>query len=161
MLLKLGQKRSGLMLRLSKRVEYGLMAVLHMDQADEGTWTTAAELAATYQIPAELLGKVLQALGRAGILKSAHGAKGGYQLARPMDELVLCDVLEAIEGPFRLVRCQEEPHSCDQYEVCSIREPVLDIQQQLLEYLGGFELKAFRLKKRKINKRQENLCTTN
>ena len=149
------------MLRLSKRVEYGLMAVLHMDQADEGSWTTAAELASTYHIPAELLGKVLQALGRAGVLVSAHGAKGGYRLARPLDELVLNDVLEAIEGPFRLVRCQEEPQSCDQYKVCSIREPVLDIQQQLLEYLGGFELKAFRVKKRVRKLKQEDVCTTN
>lgn len=131
------------MLRLSKRVEYALMALLHMSEK-QGDVVSVAELAERYDIPSEMLGKVMQSLARADLVISLHGAHGGYKLARPFDELVLGDVMEAVEGPFRLVRCQETPESCDQYEVCTIREPVLAIQDQLLKYLASFELKTFR-----------------
>lgn len=131
------------MLRLSKRVEYALMALLHMDEQGDQV-VSVAELAALYQIPVEMLGKVMQSLARSGVVTSVHGAHGGYKLGKAVDDLVLGDVLEAVEGPFRLVRCQETPQSCDQYGVCNIREPVLAMQDQLLNYLAGFKLKTFR-----------------
>ncbi len=131
------------MLRLSKRVEYALMALLHMDEEADQV-VSVAELADQYDIPSDMLGKVMQALARSGLVKSIHGAHGGYQLSTSLDNLVLGDVLEAVEGPFRLVKCQETPESCDQYKVCPIREPVLAIQNQLLDYLASFELKTFR-----------------
>lgn len=132
------------MLRLSKRVEYGLMALMHMDALGPGVLVNAGDMAERYHMPAELLGKVLQALARAGLVESVHGARGGYRLHRSLDTLTVGDVLEAVEGPFRLVKCHEEPCQCDQYDVCTIREPVLAIQQQLVNYLGAFQLAGFR-----------------
>ena len=132
------------MLRLSKKVEYSLMALLHMDGQDSAMLTSSREVAETYHIPVELLGKVLQALARAEVVESVHGAHGGYRLVRALETLTLGDVLEAVDGPLHLVRCHENTDSCDQYEECNIREPILRVQQQLVDYLAAFRLADFR-----------------
>lgn len=132
------------MLRLSKKVEYGLIAILHMDEQAPGEVVSAKEMAERYHLPVDLFGKVLQALARAGVVESVHGAHGGYCLQRAFEELTLGDVMEAIEGPLQLVRCQEHPDTCDQFTVCTIREPVLAVQQRLIAYMGAFRLTDFR-----------------
>ncbi len=131
-------------LKLSKKVEYGLMALLHLDELEPGELVSTKDLSEQFNIPADLLGKVLQALARAGVLESVHGAHGGYRLQRPLDELTLGDVMAAVEGPLHLVRCHESPDTCDQYGTCNIRGPVLRIQEELTSYLSAFRLGTFR-----------------
>ena len=65
------------MLQLSKKVEYGLIALRHMAMKPVGQVFTAKELALEYAIPYELLAKVLQKLARAGVVISTQGVKGG------------------------------------------------------------------------------------
>ncbi len=135
------------MLKLSKKVEYGLMALLHMDSLEPGSLVTAKEVSDQFAIPSELLGKVLQALARASLVESVHGARGGYRLKQSLDTLTLGEVVDALEGPFHLVRCHENPATCDQFESCNIREPVLQIQDRLMGYLSAFRLAEFRSKR--------------
>ncbi len=143
------------MLRLSKRVEYGLMAVLRMDELAPEALISAGDIAAQYRLPADLLGKVMQAMARGGLLESVHGARGGYRLARPLDALTLGDVVVAIEGPTKLVRCQESEELCDHYEGCPIREPVLQMQAQLQDYMHAFKLATFRQPVNERERRQQ------
>lgn len=132
------------MLTLSKRVEYGLIAVLHMAALRSGAIATAKEIAEAYSIPAELLGKVLQSLSRAKLIASFQGAHGGYHLQRPLDQVTLGEVIEAVEGPVLLTACQEDPGSCGQFHACNIKEPVQQIHQQLIKFIHGVSLAAFR-----------------
>ena len=71
------------MLRLSKKADYALMAMKHLAAAagDRGS-SSAREIAEQYDIPIELMAKVLQRLVRRGLLASQQGTRGGYQLAR-------------------------------------------------------------------------------
>jgi len=130
--------------QLSKKVEYGLIALLHLDALGAQSLVTAKEMAESYRIPGEILGKVLQALARNKVLASVHGAKGGYRLARPIEDLALGDVIEAVEGPVHLARCQDDPASCDQFCSCNIREPVERIQAQLTKFMHNIKLSSFR-----------------
>lgn len=132
------------MLKLSKKVEYGLMAILHMDGLESAALASAKEISELYRIPADLLGKVLQSLARSGIATSVHGARGGYRLGRALEELTLGDVMEAIEGPVHMVCCQDHPEQCDQFDACNIRAPVLRMQEELNGYLQAFRIKDFR-----------------
>ena len=70
------------MLKLSKKVEYGLISMMHMDSVQSGDLATARKLSEHYNIPGELLGKVLQSLAKGRLIVAAQGAKGGYRLAR-------------------------------------------------------------------------------
>lgn len=132
------------MLKISKKVEYGLMAILHMDSMGRRDVVAAREISALYNIPPDLLGKVMQALAKAGLIESVHGAQGGYLLSRPLDRITLGDVFEAVEGPLHLVKCYEEPACCEQYEMCNIRDPVMRIQDRVIDYISRVNLAEFR-----------------
>ncbi len=58
--------------------------------------------------------KILRKLVSAGIIKSYKGTQGGYEVARPLDEITLNDIIETVEGPFTLSRCLKGDYSCGQ-----------------------------------------------
>lgn len=131
------------MLTLSKKVEYALIAVLHMARKPGADLATAKEMADQYSIPGELLGKVLQSLARAKLIISTQGSRGGYQLQRPVERITLGEVIEAVEGPVMLTRCQEDPAHCGQFHACTIKEPIQQVHDQLVRYIHGISLGAF------------------
>lgn len=132
------------MLTLSKKVDYALIALLHMAGKPVCELTTAKEIADQFSIPGELLGKVLQTLARAKLISSTQGSRGGYHLQRPVERITLGDVIEAVEGPVVLTCCQEDPAHCGQYHACTIKEPVHQIHGQLVRFVHGVSLGDFR-----------------
>jgi Rrf2 family protein len=124
------------MLRLSKKADYALMAVRHLALQPGPPSTSAREIAEQYDIPLELMAKVLQRLVRAGILISTQGTRGGYTLSRPSSVISVADVIQAIDGPFTVTACSTEKHDCEQYGKCSIRDPLWQIRERIAETLG-------------------------
>lgn len=132
------------MLKLSKKVEYALISMMHMDSRPNGDLATARGISEDYHIPGELLGKVLQALAKAQLIRSVQGSRGGYQLMRPLEKTTLGEVVQAVEGPVQIAACQGDPACCEQFTKCNIRKPVFRVQQQLLGYMFGLPLSTFR-----------------
>src|SRR5580704_15605487 len=125
------------MLRLSKKADYALLAMRHLaGQSGRGT-VSARELAEAYDIPLELLAKVLQKLVRARLLESHQGIRGGYGLARPAAGVSVAEVIQAIDGPLTVTACSEEDHSCDQYSKCGIRDPLWRIKDRIVSALAA------------------------
>jgi Rrf2 family protein len=125
------------MLRLSKKADYALLAMRHMAaHADQGA-LPARELAEAYDIPPELLAKVLQKLVRGRLLASHQGIRGGYGLCRPASAISVADVIQAVDGPLTVTACSDSDHSCDQYAKCNIRDPLWRIKDRILAALGG------------------------
>ena len=125
------------MLRLSKKTDYALLAVRHLAaNADRGA-VSARELAETYDIPPELLAKVLQKLVRGRLLESQQGIRGGYALARAASAMSVADVIQAVDGPLMVTACSEEDHSCDQYSKCNIRDPLWRIKDRIIAALAA------------------------
>ncbi len=94
-------------MRLNDGVEWALHCCLALAwQGAEGPVRNAT-LAATFDLPPTYLNKQLQALVRAGILRSTPGPKGGFWLARAPAEITLMDVVDAIEGREDVFACQE------------------------------------------------------
>ena len=67
------------MIKLSKKVEYGLISLLHIAGLKADELVTTKELAGHYHIPQEVLGKVLQTLTKAELIESTQGVRGGYR----------------------------------------------------------------------------------
>src|SRR5437867_12662529 len=125
------------MLRLSKKADYALLAMRHLAaHGDHGT-ASARELAEMYDIPPELLAKVLQKLVRADLLESHQGIRGGYGLARAAGSMSVADVIQAIDGPLTVTACSEVDHSCDQYAKCNIRDPLWRIKDRIVSALAA------------------------
>src|SRR6478736_9649427 len=111
------------MLRLSKKADYALMAMKHLatrgDRVHPGS-SSAREIAEQYDIPIELLAKVLQRLVRRGLLASHQGTRGGYQLARGPAHISVADVIQAIDGPVAVTACTtDEGSTCEQFTKCN------------------------------------------
>ncbi len=131
------------MIRLSKKVEYALIALQHISQKNFEELTTARELSEKYKISHELIGKILQKLARENFIKSVQGIKGGYFMAKPIEKINLAEVIEAIEGPLRITECagEIESSSCQRFDVCNVKAKVERIQKKIEEtfqniYLG-------------------------
>jgi Rrf2 family protein len=84
------------------KVDYGIRALLSLAVAGEPQ--TAEALAADQGLPPRFLGAILADLRRAGLVASQRGAEGGYRLARPPAEIVLAEVIRALDGPLAEVR---------------------------------------------------------
>jgi Rrf2 family protein len=124
------------MLRLSKKADYALMAMKHLAQKPGGPSTSAREIAEQYDIPIELMAKVLQRLVRTRLLVSTQGTRGGYALSRASSSISVADVIQAIDGPFTVTACSTENSGCEQYSKCSIRDPLWQIKERIVATLG-------------------------
>src|SRR5439155_5760602 len=125
------------MLRLSKKADYALMAMKHLAiKADAGASSSAREIAEQYDIPIELMAKVLQRLARRGLLKSHQGTRGGYQLSRPSAAIPVADVIQAIDGPVTVTACSSEDERCGQFAKCNVRDPLWKVRERILAALG-------------------------
>jgi Rrf2 family protein len=90
-----------------------------------------------YDIPIELLAKVLQRLVRRGLLVSQQGTRGGYQLARVPTEISVADVIQAIDGPVSVTACSlTDDGSCEQFAKCNVRDPLWRVRERILAALG-------------------------
>jgi Rrf2 family protein len=129
------------MLRLSKKADYALMAMKHLaSRHDAGGSSSAREIAETYEIPLELLAKVLQRLVRARLLVSVQGTRGGYRLGRSPLTIPVADVIQAVDGPVTVTACSPDDHRCEQYSKCSIRDPLWKIRGQIVEMLNTLSI---------------------
>ncbi|HWI18229.1 MAG TPA: Rrf2 family transcriptional regulator [Vicinamibacterales bacterium] len=125
------------MLRLSKKSDYALISMKHLaTRPDGGVSSSAREISESYDIPLELLAKVLQRLVRAKLLVSVQGTRGGYRLGRNAALISVADVIQAVDGPVTVTACSPDDHDCDQYTKCSIRDPLWRIKNKILEALN-------------------------
>jgi Rrf2 family protein len=124
------------MLRLSKKADYALMAMKHLATRQDAASCSAREISEAYEIPLELLAKVLQRLVRSRLLQSVQGTRGGYRLSRPPGNIPVADVIQAVDGPLTVTACSDDDHNCEQFSKCSIRDPLWKIRGRILETLS-------------------------
>jgi Rrf2 family protein len=89
--------------RLTARADYALRAAAELAAAAPAQ-VKSAQLADAQDIPPKFLENIMLDLKRAGLVASQRGADGGYTLAKPAAEIMLADVIRAIEGPLANVR---------------------------------------------------------
>jgi Rrf2 family protein len=127
------------MLRFTKRADYGLMAINYIASHQDSGSVSVKRIAEEFQIPAELLAKILQRLAKKRLILSQNGPKGGYVLAEPASEITVGRVVRALEGPINVVNCLET-HQCPQISRCNLRRPVLKIQAGISHLLDTMTL---------------------
>ena len=101
----------------SRQCEYALQSVIYLAQKKHGEMTTIKEISGHLKIPFHFLGKIFQKLSHKGLLHSMKGVSGGFWLAKPASEIVLMEIIEAIDG-------KEVVDSCVLgYNECSVTQP--------------------------------------
>jgi Rrf2 family protein len=136
------------MLRLTKKADYGLMALKYLaEQSGEALGSlaghsaqSAKDIAHAYHIPSPLLAKILQTLARAGLLVSHAGTNGGYALARPANEISAFEVIRAIDGPLFITSCITIHGTCDLAGHCTIKEPLRKVNDSIKDLLSSIHI---------------------
>ncbi|MCX7983398.1 MAG: Rrf2 family transcriptional regulator [Bacteroidetes bacterium] len=130
------------MLQFSRKVEYGLIALKHFAIGPRGAIFTAKEISDEYNIPYDLLAKVLQKLARAGVLVSLHGVRGGYTLRMKPEEISLATIIDIIDNEKPLITACgcEDTECCERFDICTIREPLGKIQREINTFFQNVTL---------------------
>ena len=128
------------MLRLSKKADYALMAMKHLATHSDVASTSARAIAEEYNIPLELMAKVLQKLARRGLLASHQGTRGGYTLSKATTSISVADIIEAIDGPLTVTACSTEDEQCEQFNRCNVRDPLWRIKDRIIAALATVSL---------------------
>lgn len=118
------------MLRLSKKVEYGILAMQYM-ASHPGNLFTAKSLSENLHLSYDFLAKTMQKLMRTDLLDSQQGTKGGYFLARPADTIKLMDILESLESRPELVDCVSDHKDCEKKDNCYLHGPIQLLQKKV------------------------------
>lgn len=123
------------MLKLSKKADYGLIALKHLATHNDQGAFSAADIAEAYKISAPLMAKVLQRLAKSGLVAARHGSSGGYTLARHPSTITALEVINVIDGPLSITSCVTHRGECDQTSTCTVREPLRRVNESILQLL--------------------------
>jgi Rrf2 family protein len=127
---------------LSKKTDYALLVLSQLHASPNGV--CARELSERFDLSKGFVANILKELCQKGFLTSQRGAKGGYVLQRPAEQITLAEILEALEDGLKLTSCNgvphDEPHDCSVHAQCPIRGPMNEIHQRIFAVLRGITL---------------------
>ena len=120
---------------ISTRSRYGLRFLVDLAQRGAEGPIDLRSVADRQAIPETYLAKLVVPLRNAGIIRSARGAKGGYELSRAPAEIVLLDVVEVLEGRSSLLECTERPELCARSADCPTLPVWTGLEKAVRDYL--------------------------
>ena len=127
------------MFKFSKTVEYALISLSHINKCDSRFPVSVRQISDHYNIPYELLAKILQKLSKFDILISVKGPKGGYKLKPKHQNLTLIQFIEILEGPFGITSCLADIE-CEQSSNCNIINPLDKINSKIYRVFNDIKL---------------------
>ena len=128
-------------LQISRRIEYGLRAMVCLAAQPEHRVMPFREIARRMNVPQDFLAKILKQLVTRELVLSTRGARGGYRLGRPARNISVLDVIEAVEGPVVVNLCQDGHHdSCRMSRGCTLYGVWKRGQEKMLEVYRGATL---------------------
>ena len=137
-------------MRLSRKSEYGLRALIELTKAYDQAALRRSDIAEIQQIPVGFLETILLELKRAGILGSRPGVQGGYRLIKPPEDVSVGQVIRILDGPLAPIpcvsqtayqTCQDCPYS--EAQDCPIQSVMFDVRNAIANVLDGYTLRAF------------------
>jgi Rrf2 family iron-sulfur cluster assembly transcriptional regulator len=120
---------------LTRAGGYGIFGVIYLAKQPKGKVVSLSEVSNAEGIPEKFLAKIFQSLTRSGLIRSHRGARGGFSLTRPANEITVKELLEAIQGPICFAKCLEELEECDRKDICKLRKVIQKAQDNTVKVL--------------------------
>jgi Rrf2 family protein len=135
-------------MRLSKRGEYGIRAMIYLSDGINPDKPfpimQIKDISKHANIPPKFLGQILLELKNAGLLQSKMGFGGGYYLAKPPSEISLGHIERVLDGPLAPIRCVSqmayEPCDCPDEKTCGLRMVMGDVRNAIAGILDNSTL---------------------
>lgn len=131
-----GHEHRSSIMNVGRRVDYAVRALCYLAAQPGNRLVPRTEIQAKQNIPPHFLSKILRSLVSGGLLVSVAGARGGFRLGRPANELTVRAVYESVEGPLALIECVEgKDEACCYASVCTQIDIWRGAQNMLARYL--------------------------
>ena len=129
-------------MRLTHLADYAVVMMTAAARRGDGARLSATELAEETGVPLPTAQKLMQQLSRHGLLTGQRGAGGGYALAKPVMEISLADIVEAVEGPIAMTVCSEGRSDCALDAHCRIKPHMGIVGDAVRGALGAVSLES-------------------
>ncbi len=123
-------------MRLTRAAEYAIRCMVYLSKQGRGVLTSRQEIAERAEIPGHFLAKIAQDLAKAGFIEIKQGARGGFVLLQPPEDISLLDVVETMIGEIYLNDCVARPSSCKVTYSCAVHQVWMDARDQLRQTLA-------------------------
>lgn len=143
-------------MRITTWAEYGLICALHLARRAADGPVTGRDIAARERLPADYVEQILLRLRRAEIVRSTRGARGGYALARPADDVTVREIIQASELSTFDLHCVSNPVEegrCAESHNCSIRPVWQMLQRRIDDVLESVRLSDLLLEEAEVRER--------
>jgi Rrf2 family protein len=127
-------------MQFTKAEEYGIFGVLYLAEQGPKKIVPLSVIAESQEVPEKFLAKIFQNLTKKGIVTSHRGAKGGFSLNKKPASITVREVVEAIQGPYHLIRCLYDRNCCEKYKLCPVRVVLGKAEDKLLEVFGSYSI---------------------
>ena len=129
-------------MRLTHLADYAVVMMTAAARRGGDARLSATELADETGVPLPTAQKLMQRLAAHGLLVGTRGAGGGYALSRPVHEISLADIVEAVEGPIALTQCSgsDEPSDCALDAHCRVKPHMGIVGEAVRGALGAVSL---------------------
>ena len=124
-------------LRISRKIDYGLRAMIYLASIPSEAVVPFREIARQMMVPEDFLAKILKTLVDEQLVRSTRGPHGGYTLGKPASEISFLEVIEAVEGPIAINVCLDGEDPCSKASACTMvsvwregQEKMLDVYRQ-------------------------------
>jgi Rrf2 family cysteine metabolism transcriptional repressor len=142
-------------MRVSTRTRYGIRAVVELARQEGQSPLQLRVIGEREEISVKYLEQLMAVLKAAGLVRSVRGAKGGYVLARPADQIRMDEVYRCLEGPVATVECIEDPKACKRVEDCEARELWVKVETAIHQVLASTTLADIAAKAREVAEHQD------
>lgn len=146
-------------MRLTAKSEYGLLAVIDLALSAISGPVSAREVAERRAIPQRFLEQLLVSLRRAGLVTAVRGARGGFALGRPAEEITVLDVVEALEGSLTASVCDSERGvTCGQAGACAAAPVWAKATTALRDVFAGTTIAELACSQSRLDGASERMC---
>ena len=127
---------------ITRDIDYAVRALIYLaDNKNEGI-VPVPELVDGLGITRPFLRKIMQVLGKAGVVESYKGNKGGFRLIKKPGDIYLIDLIEIFQGKFSLNECLLNKDICPNESNCILKDRVEDIEEKVRIELGSIDLSS-------------------
>lgn len=134
------------MLRLNKKIEYGVIALLYLHDKEDQV-ASVREMAAQCGIPETLLSKIMQTMKNQGFVIASYGNQGGYRLNKEIGQINLLELTTLLVGPVQVTECLDPEGACPVKENCTIVSPMQLLNTKIMKLFEQTSLETLAVRK--------------
>ncbi|MFH1201612.1 MAG: Rrf2 family transcriptional regulator [Candidatus Omnitrophota bacterium] len=124
---------------ITRDTDYAIRALCYLAKSKNKV-VSVRQLVKALKIPNPFLRKILQVLNKKGVLESYKGLGGGFSLNIPADKILIMDLLEIFQGPFKLNECFLKKIVCPNTRTCALRRKINKIEKYVVRELRSISV---------------------